>query len=78
MRNLLSRFSDWVVSHPVRWAVGLAVVLVLLGIALDLAPMWVITAGAAIGTLNLLHAKRRGYCPLPAGPGSHPGQAEAH
>ena len=74
MRSLLSRFSDWVVSHPVLWGVGLGVVLVLLGLALDLAPIVVIAAGAAIGVLNILHAKRRGYCPLPAESGSQAGR----
>lgn len=77
MRSLLSRLSDWVVVHPVLWGVGLAVVLVLLGFALKLAPILVIAAGAAIAVLNILHARRRGYCPLPAEPGSHPGRAEA-
>jgi hypothetical protein len=32
--------------------------------------------GSAV-VLNVLHAKRRGYCPLPAEPGSHPIRAEA-
>jgi len=68
MRSLRSRFSDWVVVHPVWWAVGSGVVLVILGFALDLAPILVIGAGAAIGLLNILHAKRRGYCPVPAEP----------
>ncbi len=77
MRSLLSRFSNWVVAHPVLWGVGSGVVLVLLGFALDLAPIVVIAAGAAIGVLNILHARRRGYCPLPAEPGSHLGGAEA-
>ena len=77
MRGLLSRFSDWVVAHPVLWGVGAGAVLVLLGLALDLAPIVVIAAGAAIGVLNVLHARRRGYCPLPAEPGSHPRRAEA-
>ena len=77
MRNLLSRFSDWVVAHPVVWGVGSGVVLVLVGFALDLPPIVVIAAGAAIGVLNILHAKRRGYCPLPAEPGSHPVGKEA-
>jgi len=77
MRRLLSRFSDWVVAHPVLWGVGLAVVLVLIGLALNLAPIVVIAAGAVIGVLNILHARRRGYCPLPAEPGSHPVPAEA-
>ncbi len=49
MRSLLSRFSDWVVLHPVLWGVGSGVVLVLLGFALNLAPIVVIAAGAAIG-----------------------------
>ena len=77
MRRLLSRFSDWVVVHPVLWGVGSGAVLVLLGFALDLSPIVVIAAGAAIGVLNVLHAKRRGYCPLPAEPGSRPAGAEA-
>ena len=77
MRSLSRRFSDWVVDHPVLWAVGLGVVLVLLGFALSLSPIVVIAAGAAIGVLNILHAKRRGYCPLPAEPRSHPVREEA-
>jgi hypothetical protein len=77
MRSLLTRFSDWVVVHPVLWGVGLGLVLVLLGLALDLAPIVVMAAGAALAVLNILHAKRRGYCPLPAEPDSHPGRAEA-
>ena len=76
MRNLPSRFSNWVVVHPVLWGVGSGLVLVLLGVALNLAPIVVIAAGAAIGVLNILHARRRGYCPLPAEPGSHLGRAE--
>jgi hypothetical protein len=59
MRSLRSRFSDWVVVHPVLWGVGSGVVLVLLGFALDLAPIVVIAAGAAIGVLNILHATGR-------------------
>ena len=77
MRSLPSRLSNWVVAHPVLWSVGLGVVLVVLGFALNLAPIVVIAAGAAIGVLNVLHARRRGYCPLPAEPGSQPVQAEA-
>jgi hypothetical protein len=77
MRSLLSRFSDWVVVHPVLWGVGSGVVLVLLGLALDLAPVVVIAAGAAIGVLNILHARRRGYCPVPAEPGSRQVRAES-
>jgi glucokinase len=77
MRRLPSRFSEWVVVHPVLWGVGLGVVLVLLGSALNLAPIVVIAAGAALGVLNILHAKRRGYCPLPVERGSHPVRAEA-
>jgi len=76
MRGLLSPFSDWVVVHPMLWGVGSAVVLILLGIALNLAPVVVLAAGTAIGVLNILHAKRRGYCPLPAEPPSQPGRAE--
>lgn len=78
MRHLLSRLSDWVVVHPVVWAVGVAVVLVLFGLALDLAPIVVVAAGATMGLANIVHARRRGYCPLPAEPASHPrrGQTE--
>ena len=77
MRALLSRFSDWMVAHPVVWGVGLGLVLVLLGFALKLAPIVVTSAGAAIGVLNILHARRRGYCPRPAEQGFHPRRAEA-
>jgi hypothetical protein len=77
MRSLASRLSDWIVAHPVLWGVGAGVALVLLGFALDLAPIAVIAAGAAIGALNIFHAKRRGYCPLPAEPSSHPVRTEA-
>ena len=77
MRSSPSRISDWVVVHPVLWGVGSGVVLVLLGFALNLAAIVVIAAGAAIGVLNILRAKRRGYCPRPAEPGSRPVRAEA-
>jgi hypothetical protein len=77
MRALTNRFSGWVVTHPVLWGVGAAVVLVLLGVALHLPPVVVIAAGAAIGVFNIIHARRRGYCPLPAEPGSHPAPVEA-
>ena len=77
MRSLPSRFSEWVVVHPVLWGVSAGVVLVLLGFALNLAPIVVMAAGAAIGVLNILHARRRGYCPHRVEPGSHPVRAEA-
>ena len=77
MRSLPRRFSDWVVAHPVWWGVASGGVLVLLGVALDLAPIVVIAAGTAVGVLNIVHAKRRGYCPLPAEPGSQPERAKA-
>jgi hypothetical protein len=76
MRRVLRRFSGWIVVHPVLWGVGSAVVLVLLGSALDLAPIMVIVVGAVIGVLNILHARRRGYCPRPAELPS-PGPSEA-
>jgi hypothetical protein len=72
MRGLLSRFSDWVVVHPVLWGVGAGLVLVLLGLALDLSPFVVVAAGTAVGALNVIHARRRGYCPLPEQPGAGP------
>ena len=68
MRGLSSRCSAWIVAHPVLWSVGAALVLVLLGVALDLPPIAVVAAGTAVGVLNILHARRRGYCPLPAEP----------
>jgi hypothetical protein len=68
MGGVPRRCSDWVLVHPVLWAAGAGVVLVLLGCALDLAPIEVTAAGAAIGVLNIVHAKKRGYCPLPAKP----------
>ena len=70
MRSLLSRCSDWVAVHPVLWGVGAAVVLVLLGFDLNLAPIVVIAVGAFISVMNILQARRRGYCPLPAEPAS--------
>ncbi|HYN34838.1 MAG TPA: hypothetical protein VES40_19595 [Ilumatobacteraceae bacterium] len=76
MRSLGSRFGDWVLEHPVLWAVGSGVVLVVLGFAVNLAPIVIAASGAAVAVLNILHAKKRGYCPLPAEPGSHPGRAE--
>jgi hypothetical protein len=76
MRSLLNRFSEWIVLHPVLWGVGCAVVLVLLGLALNLAPIVVVAAGAALGALNILHARRRGYCPLPAVPAADPARGE--
>jgi hypothetical protein len=77
MRSLASRFSDWVVVHPVLWGVASGIVLVLLGLALNLPPLVVIAAGATIAVLNIVHAKRRGYCPLPAERSSHLVRAEA-
>jgi hypothetical protein len=77
MRALSSRFGDWIVAHPVWWGVGSGTVLVLLGVALQVAPIVVIAAGASIGVLNILHARRRGYCPLPAGAGAGQAAAEA-
>ena len=75
MRSLLSWFSDWVVVHPVLWGVGLAVVLVLLGFALDLSPVVVVAAGAVLGVLTssreetglLSTSGRPGYTPGTSG-----------
>jgi hypothetical protein len=77
MRTLLSRFGDWVVSHPVLWGVGSGCALVLLGFSFDLAPSVVVAAGTAIGVLNVVHAKRRGYCPRQAERGSRAERSEA-
>lgn len=76
MRRLASRFSDWVVAHPLRWGVGSGVALVLLGFVLELSPIVIMVAGASVGVLNVLHARRRGYCPIPAEPGSRPVRAD--
>lgn len=65
MSGFLSRFSDWIVAHPVLWATGLGVALVVIGIALSLPPIAIVAAGAALGVVNVLHARRRGYCPVP-------------
>jgi hypothetical protein len=65
MRSLSSRFSDWVVAHPVWWAAGAGLALVLLGFALGLPPIAVVAAGTVAGGLNVWHARRRGYCPVP-------------
>jgi hypothetical protein len=70
MRSLPTRFSDWVLVHPVVWAVGAGLVLVVLGLILDLAPIIVVVAGATVGALNVVHARRRGSCERPAGSGS--------
>ena len=56
--------------HPVWWAVGSGAVLVVSGIAIDLVPVVIALAGAAIALLNILHAKKLGYCPRPTEPGS--------
>jgi hypothetical protein len=77
VRRVASRWSDWVVVHPVWWGVGSGGVLVLLGFALELPPIVVLAAAVAISACNIRHAKRRGYCPLPTDPGSHPLRAES-
>lgn len=73
MRSVWRRISDWIVAHPVVWGVGVGVALVLVGVAFELGPIIVVAAGAAIGVLNILHARRRGYCPLPAEQGPRTG-----
>lgn len=77
MRRLASRFSDWVIRHPVMWVVCSAVVVVLIGVALELPPVLIIAVGAAVGAINILHARRRGYCPLPEEPGAQSVRGEA-
>lgn len=57
--------SNWIVAHPVLWSGGLAVVLVVIGVTLSLPPILVLAAGAAAAVANVLHARRRGYCPVP-------------
>lgn len=76
MRGLRSRLSDWILAHPLGWGVGCGVVLVLLGVVLRLGPVVVVLAGALVGLLNVLHARRRGYCPLPTEPTPGPVRAE--
>lgn len=65
MRSPRSRLSRWVLFHPAQWAVGGCVLLALLGFVLDLGPILVVAVGAALGALNILHARKRGYCPRP-------------
>ena len=77
MNSLLSRLSDWVVAHPVLWAVGLGVVLVVLGVAFQVHPLVVVAVGATLAALNVLHARRRNYCPLPEEQGSRARHVEA-
>ncbi len=76
MRRLPSRFSDWVVAHPVWWVLASGAILVIAGLALELPPIVVIAAAAAVAGLNILHARRRGYCPVPEAPGPRTSQAE--
>lgn len=76
MRSISNRFSTWIVAHPVWWAAGSGLVLVLVGVALGLAPILIAAAGAAGGALNIFHARRRGYCPLPAEPSAPAKQAD--
>jgi hypothetical protein len=73
VRNLLSRCSDWILSHPVRWAVCSGAALILLGVAFDLEPIVVAGVGAGIAILNVVHARRRAYCPI----GNHPAPHDA-
>ncbi len=73
VRRLTRRFSGWVLAHPAWWVVTSGAALVLLGAALGLRPIVVIMAGAAIGGLNVVHARRRGSCPLPTAGRRPPG-----
>ncbi|MBF4769278.1 hypothetical protein ISU10_16040 [Nocardioides agariphilus] len=59
-------------AHPVWWGLVSGTALVLLGFVLGLAPIVVMGAGAAVGLLNVVHARKRGYCPLPAQTRSRP------
>jgi hypothetical protein len=70
--QLLGRLSDLIVAHPIRWALGAGVTLVLLGAAFNIAPVVVVAGGVLLGVLNVVHAGKRGYCPLPADPISKP------
>ena len=70
-----SMTGSWFIRSGGAWASG--VVLVLLGFALDLAPIVVIAAGAAIGVLNIFHAEAGATAHFRQGPGSYPVQAEA-
>ena len=69
MRTVIERLSRWMLRHPVAWSVGVAALLVVLGVAVDLPPIVIIAAGAAIAVLNIVHARSRGYCPLPSATG---------
>ncbi len=65
MRHLLIRFSDWVLVRPVMWAVGSGATLAVAGVAFNAAPAVIVAIGAAAAVANIVHAKRRGYCPIP-------------
>lgn len=65
MRQHLSRLSDWVVVRPVVWAVGSGATLAVAGAAFNVAPPVLVAIGAATAAANIVHAKRRGYCPMP-------------
>ncbi|WP_421120019.1 hypothetical protein ACE2AJ_01285 [Aquihabitans daechungensis] len=77
MRSVPSRFSNWVLVHPIGWGVGAAVALVLLGLAFDAPPIAVLAAGAVVGMLNVVHARRRSACALQPEPDSHPTRSDA-
>jgi uncharacterized protein (TIGR00369 family) len=63
--------SGWILLHPVRWVMGSAAALILLGFSFALNPVIVTAAGGAIAMLNILHARKRGYCPTPTRRGHH-------
>jgi len=67
MCTVPSRLSGWILVHPILWAMGSGVLLVLFGFALNLEPVVVIAAGTAMGLFNILHARKRGYCPRQTG-----------
>lgn len=65
MRHFLRGSSNWIVAHPVWWAVASGAAVVLVGWATGLAPAVIAAIAAVIAVLNVLHARRRGYCPIP-------------
>jgi hypothetical protein len=54
------------------WALGLGATLAVAGVAFDVAPAIIVAIGAATAVANMVHAKRRGYCPIPNLRDAHP------
>lgn len=65
MRRLLGRLRRRAVAHPIARSAVCGVLLLVIGVATGLPPVVVALAGTAVGLLNVVHARRSGYCPIP-------------